>query len=262
LQRSLLAAHGDTLSVEHDKEVVPMPLDATLGFRIFIHGSPPVLASFKGLTEAQMCHSERADLLAAMNAPEPSTTVSLQDVQSRWAYGEITDSDFSACYDNPFCQSQLNELRNKRRSGVAFAELTAEDRQCLAFMCRCVRTSLLTFVARVDQFREIHLSKTDLARVLVPRIVSNLPAVMRFKQYIDTQCPAPGDARNVSPKPGGYHAPTDPLTVGRFSNKPVLLDGYHRAASFWKFAPEGSSISAYIPEPLDAASLLGREAAT
>jgi hypothetical protein len=183
---------------------------------------------------------------AAMNAPP----VSLQDVQARWAYGEIIDSNFSACYDNPFCQSQLDALRNKWRSGVGFAELTAEDRQCLAFMCRCVRTSFLTFVARVDQFREIPLSKTDLATLLVPRIVSNLPAVMPFKLYIDTPCPAPGDARNVSPKPDGYHTPADPLTVGRFSNKLVLLDGYHRAASFWKFAPEGSSISAYIPEAL------------
>ena len=188
-----------------------------------------------------------------MNVPESSATVSLQDVQARWAYGEIIDSNFSACYDNPFCQNQLDALRNKRRSGVGFAELTAEERQCLAFMCRCVRTSLLTFVARVDQFREIPLSKTDLATLLVPRMVSNLP-VMPFTLYIDTQCSEPGDARNVSPKPGGYHAPADPLTVGRFSNKLVLLDGYHRAASFWKFAPEGSSISAYIPESMHSES--------
>ena len=177
---------------------------------------------------------------------EPSTTVSLQDVQARWAYGEIIDPNFSAYYDNPFCQTQLDALRNKRRSGVGFVELTAEDRQCLAFMCRCVRTSLLTFVARVEQFRERPLSKTDLAILLVPRVVSNLP-VMPFTLYIDTPCSEPGDARNVAANPGDYQAPADPLTVGRFSNKLVLLDGYHRAASFWKFAPEGSSISAYIP---------------
>jgi hypothetical protein len=184
---------------------------------------------------------------------EPSATVSLQDVQARWAYGEIIDSNFSACYDNPFCQNQLDALRTKRQSGVGFAELTAEERQCLAFMCRCVRTSLLTFVAPVDQFREILLSKTDLATLLVPRRVSNLP-VMAFALYIDTPCSEPGDARNVFPKPDGYHAPADPLTVGRFSNKLVLLDGYHRAASFWKFAPEGSSISAYTPESIHAES--------
>src|ERR1700758_1741974 len=120
---------------------------------------------------------------AAMN--EPSTTVSLQDVEARWAYGEITDSNFGAYYDNPFCQTQLDALRNKRRSGVSFAELTTEDRQCLAFMCRCVRTSLLMFVARVNQFREVPLSKTDLATLMVPRLISNLP-VMPFTLYIDT----------------------------------------------------------------------------
>ena len=181
------------------------------------------------------------------DGPKPSTTVSLQDVQARWAYGEIIDSNFSACYDNPFCQNQLDALRNKRRSGVGFAELTVEDRQCLAFMCRCVRTGLLTFVARLDHFREIPLSKTDLATLLVPRAVSNLP-VMPFMLYIDRPCSEQGDARNASLTPGGYHAPADPLTVGRFSNKLVLIDGYHRAASFWKFAPEGSSIWAYIPD--------------
>jgi hypothetical protein len=147
----------------------------------------------------------------------------------------------------------MRPLRSQRRSGLGFAELTAEDRKCLAFMCRCVRTSLLTFVARVDRFRERPLSKTDLATLLVPRVVSNLPD-MPFTLYIDRPCSEPGDARNVSPKPGGYHAPADPTNGWSVSNKLVLLDGYHRAASFWKFASEGSSISAYIPESMHSQS--------
>ena len=99
------------------------------------------------------------------------------------------------------------------------------------------------FAKLVDPRHETYSRGSTVPRVHVP-----------MPLYIDTPCSEPGDARNISPKPGGYHAPADPLTVGPFSNKLVLLDGYHRAALFWKFAPEGSSISAYIPESMHSES--------
>jgi len=45
----------------------------------------------------------------------------------------------------------------------------------------------------------------------------------------------------------GYKAPTDPLTLGKIFNNPVLLDGYHRAALFWKYGPADGIIPAYMP---------------
>ena len=46
---------------------------------------------------------------------------------------------------------------------------------------------------------------------------------------------------------GGYRPSADPLTLGRLHSGLVLLDGYHRAASFWKFAPPNAFISVYVP---------------
>jgi hypothetical protein len=51
-------------------------------------------------------------------------------------------------------------------------------------------------------------------------------------------------AANFAPTRSGHRFP---LTVGRLENNPVLLDGYHRAASFWRSAPKNASISAYVP---------------
>ncbi len=53
-----------------------------------------------------------------------------------------------------------------------------------------------------------------------------------------------GPVALVGPTRSGHRFP---LTVGRLENNLVLLDGYHRAASFWRSAPENASISAYVP---------------
>jgi hypothetical protein len=54
----------------------------------------------------------------------------------------------------------------------------------------------------------------------------------------------PKDARNVT---GDYRPAAEAISIGRFGQHLVLLDGYHRAASFWKFASADASITAYRP---------------
>jgi hypothetical protein len=182
------------------------------------------------------------------------TDTALMDVQARWGYSEIVNSNFSALYDSqPFLnKAQLEALRVKRRSGVLFKELTPQDRYWLAFLCWSLRPNLMIFMAGINRFREVHLNKTTLRALIVPPMVSNIWKFMPFEEYIETPCSAPGDARNVA---GKYHPSADPLTIGRLSSDGVLLDGYHRAASFWKFAPAKASISAYVPEFLAVAEL-------
>jgi hypothetical protein len=165
----------------------------------------------------------------------------LMDVQARWGYSETVNSNFSALYDT---QPFIDALRAKRQSGVPFKDLTAEDRYWLAFVCWSIRPNLMIFMAGIDRFREEQLSKTALAALIVPPMVSNIPKLMPFTEYIQTPCSEPGDARNVT---GGYRPSADPLTLGRLHTGLVLLDGYHRAASFWRFAPENAFISAYVP---------------
>jgi hypothetical protein len=181
------------------------------------------------------------------------TDITLMDVQARWGYSEIVDSNHSDLYDKqpfaPLYKDQLAAVRAKHRSGLLFEELISEDRYWLAFMCSSLRTNLMVFVTGVECFRETHLNKTIIAALVVPSMVSNLP-FMSFRDYIRTPCSDPKDARNVVPSVGSYRPPADPLTVGRLDNTTILLDGYHRAASFWKFAPENASISAYVPAVL------------
>jgi hypothetical protein len=168
----------------------------------------------------------------------------LMDVQARWGYSEIIDSNSSTYYDHQPFKDQLDALRDKRRSGVPFKDLTAEDRYWLALICWSIRPNLMILMTGIDRFREQQLSKTALAALIVPPMVSNILKFMPFAEYIETPCSAPGDARNVT---GGYRASADPLTLGRFQNSLVLLDGYHRAASFWKFALPDASVSVYVP---------------
>jgi hypothetical protein len=167
------------------------------------------------------------------------------DVQARWAYSEIVDSNFSTLYDDPSGHSsRIDALRRKRRSSFPFESLAPEERYLLALMCSSVRRNMMIFMTGVDRLREVRLNKTPLADLSVPPIVSGSRRFMPFKDYIETPCLEPGDARNVT---DGYRPSSDPLTVGRLFDTLVLLDGYHRAASFWKFAPANASISAYVP---------------
>lgn len=174
------------------------------------------------------------------------TTITLLDVQARWAYSEITDSHFTGCYDN-FADVDL--LRAKRRDGVAFSSLSWTERYHLATMCFGVRLGLMNFFIGVERYHVRQLTKAELAQLLVPPNVwgNPRPALIPFDQYLTIPIDAPGDARNVSENPSGYQAPTDPLSIGRYCEYPVLLDGYHRAVSFWKFAPSESVVSAYFP---------------
>jgi hypothetical protein len=181
--------------------------------------------------------------------------VSLLEVQARWGYSEIIDSNFTTDYDNqlfmPICQQlklHLDALRIKRRSRLPFEGLSAEDRYWLAFMCWPVRPNLMVLMAGIDRFCEVELAKARLAKLLVPPMVSNILRFMPFDEYVVTPCSSPKDARNVTATPGSYEHPPDAVTVGRFHDSQVLLDGYHRAAAFWKFAPSDASIRSYLPD--------------
>jgi hypothetical protein len=115
-------------------------------------------------------------------------TVSLLAVQARWAYSEIINSNFSAHYENqPFTslyRDQLDVLRAKRLSSLPFENLTLQERYWLAFMCWSLRPNLMIFMTGVEHFCERHLNKTDLAALLVPPMVSNIPVFMPFENYI------------------------------------------------------------------------------
>jgi len=173
--------------------------------------------------------------------------ISLQEVLARWAYSQISDANLSQDYDRvPLYRAQLDDLRNKRGSGVTFNDLDLADRYWLSFMCSCVRPNLMIFMTGIEQFDEADLDRPGLANVLVPAMVHGQREAffLPFVDYIQTSSPDEKDARNVT---GDYRPVADAISIGRFGQQLVLLDGYHRAVSFWRFAPIGASIPAYRP---------------
>jgi hypothetical protein len=108
----------------------------------------------------------------------------------------------------------------------------------------------MAFATSVTQFQEVNLARVQLGNVLVPPMVwgDQQGRMITFDQYIIL--PAPGDlrdARYVDGSPAEYRPAGDPLTLGRFFADPVLLDGYHRAVSFWRAAPEHAVIRCFQP---------------
>ena len=92
------------------------------------------------------------------------TDTALMDVQARWAYSEIVDSNFSTLYDDPSGNSpRIDALRTKRRASLPFEDLTTEDRYSLALMCASVRRNMMIFMTGVDRLREVRLNKRMLA---------------------------------------------------------------------------------------------------
>jgi hypothetical protein len=176
-------------------------------------------------------------------------SIPLIEVQARWAYSEIIDSLASHWYDNGH---GIKELRTKRSTAVPFDRLSEEERYNLAFQGAQVRQSLFIYLIGTDPFDIVEINRNMLAKFLVPPIVSKIENYVPFEQYIATTSEDLDDARNVTLKRQSYELPIDPVAVGRLYEYPVLIDGFHRAALFWKFAPVGSNLFAYIPCALSA----------
>ncbi len=170
--------------------------------------------------------------------------VPLIDVQARWAYSEIIDSVAPHRYNNGH---GIEELRTKRSTRVPFDRLSEEERYNLAFQGAHVRQPLFIYLIGTHLFEIVEINRNVLAKFLVPPIVSRIANCVPFKEYIATTSEDLDDARNVPLKQQSYEAPIDPVTIGRLYEYPVLIDGFHRAALFWKFAPAGSNLFAYIP---------------
>jgi hypothetical protein len=177
------------------------------------------------------------------------TIVARRDVLARWAYSEILGARASPCYNG---LPGVAELRGRRENGVPFSALTATERDQLVSGWNIVRgaASLGIHLFGIDQFREKRLIKSQIAPLLVPTGVSGL-AMMPFERFIETPPPpAADDPRADDPRNERRiytNVSDDPITVGRCTDGNVLVDGYHRAVSFWRTAPDGSFILGYMP---------------
>jgi hypothetical protein len=175
--------------------------------------------------------------------------VSKLEVLARWAYSEITDGVAPQQYDGQVYG--LDDLRAARTAGTSFNDLTHTQRYSLAWGCFNVRPALMAYLVSVGEFNAAELIRADLGNLWIPPNVWGEQSggkFVRFSHYITTQTPEPRDARNVVCDPATYQLPAEPVTVGYFYDLPVLIDGFHRAAAFWRCGPAGGSLPTYMPQ--------------
>ena len=172
--------------------------------------------------------------------------VSLIDVQARWGYSEIVDSVFADQYG---VGQDMEALRTKRRSGIPFEQLSPDDCRLLASRCGGVRPNLLTYLSGIEGFDLVEIDRATLGALIVPPNVwrDSGGQFVPFSYYISTTTEEAGDARLLVIQPTDYRRPADPITVGRSDQFRIMIDGYHRAALFWKFGPQNGTLDAYMP---------------
>ncbi len=173
-------------------------------------------------------------------------TIPLLDVQARWGYTEIVDSNHSQRYNGGY---NIDALREKRRARVPFEDLSEAERYYLAFLCACDRANLFVYFVGIERFRLVTLSRAELGDLFVPPNVwgDSQGQFYRFSHYINTPAARNEMLAFVGPTAEGYQPAIDPVTVGQSYNHLILLDGYHRAAVFWRFGPPDGALSAYVP---------------
>jgi hypothetical protein len=172
--------------------------------------------------------------------------VSFLEVAARWGYSELIDSPASQFYSG----DAIEPLRRKRRDNVQFTALTESEKEDLAISCREARPMLFQYMHETDIFDMIEIDRRILANAVVPHNVwypESDGRFVSFSEYMSTSHHSADDPRNVVLTALEYQLPDDPLTFGRSGRWPLLVDGFHRAAQFWKFGPADSKLCAYIP---------------
>ncbi|WP_166294230.1 hypothetical protein [Bradyrhizobium sp. 2S1] len=89
--------------------------------------------------------------------------------------------------------------------------------------------------------------------MFVPPTVSQPESEERFvsfEEFLTTSSVNLNAPRSVLLKGTSYEFPTDPITFGRSFSFPILIDGFHRAARFWKYGPPDGKLLAYLPSGL------------
>jgi hypothetical protein len=182
--------------------------------------------------------------------PPTMQTHSIVEVLGRWAYTEVVKGEgtLAAHYDN---RDGVEELRKQRQDGAPYDALTNAEKHLLAFLCAVVRPVPFTlYASAIRRFELIQLTKDQLSALLVmPQVDAALNGkFVRFEDFAISPAPkSPKDCRNVKQPAGEYTKPVDALTVGGSPQSGVLIDGYHRAMAFMRWASQDATIAAYVP---------------
>ena len=101
-----------------------------------------------------------------------------------------------------------------------------------------MQTAIASMTVGIRYFKRIiftsHFERSLHQRAYKPQS----PSAMDADQWVSrTDTIAPAGRRNVLARPEDYQTSAAPITIGRYYDHQVLLDGYCRAGNVWKFAP-------------------------
>lgn len=170
-------------------------------------------------------------------------SVSILDVLAEWGYSEIIDGTYSSKYQ--ICI----DIEEKRRQSVPLSALSFSERYTLARACFSIRPAIFIHLIGVTGFELVNLTREQLAKTYVPpHAAADLGGkYTHFEQYMATRSDDPSDARYDLTDPQPWLNPETPLTFGYIYERLVLLDGFHRAANFWRSNPAAGILKAYVP---------------
>lgn len=172
--------------------------------------------------------------------------VPVPEVLAEWAYSEIVDGISASKY----VPHVTDELRTKRKTSVPFSLLSQSERYSLARACFRVRPLILIHLIGITCFELVNIARTDLETVLVPPNAAREleGSYVTFAKYMTMPSTDPNDARSDMSSPGDWQPPETPVTLGYFFQHRVLIDGFHRAATFWRCNPARGVLKAYVPQ--------------
>jgi hypothetical protein len=170
---------------------------------------------------------------------------SLLEVQARWAYSELNSGIASSYYKG----GDMDRLRDMRSRGLPFEALTAADYYPLAFACGCARPNLFVYLIGCERFQLRTITRSELGEIIVPPNVwsDSAGAWVKLSEYAAGDSLDLRDARFRESADTVYRPNSEPFTVGRSFQYPILIDGYHRAVHFWRYAPDGASTPVFLP---------------
>jgi hypothetical protein len=155
-------------------------------------------------------------------------------VRARWAYSELSSPRQGHRYTGP----ELQELRAKSASRAPFDELAQDEIRLLAReFTACRGKEFNVYLERFDFFKLVHWTKYELGIVsILPCFFKeHLRGISTFGQLAESELAADSAG-------GGIFTQDHPVIVSRLldGQRMMLIDGYHRALSYWH-NPDGAS---------------------
>jgi hypothetical protein len=184
-------------------------------------------------------------------------------VRARWAYSELLSPTQGESYHQHGGVPEA--LKNKKVLGLPFDELEAQEQGLLAQAWCNVRGAeiFVRALANISAFHLTHWSKEQLAAAYVIPMFAHEATLdpwkpVTFEQWLETESKVslhPHHAREASKSSGDPDPHQDPATASWASrilkqapaDAYMLLDGYRRAARFWKEAKSAATLAVYIP---------------